>query len=234
MQTPLLLAINLPGIEILAIIVGAIVVWLWGLITGDQKPGAPRQNPANQPAPPQNRTAQSNAEIERFLQRANQQRQQKQPPPPPDRTAATRAREDEQRRRQTRKPPAPPRQKSTRRREQPVMAEVLPIPGESLPDHVRRGFDTRKFEQRASHLGSVDQAVEQLNEQVQHSFDHQVGHLAQAKRTAGRASDETDSTYGSSPLAAAHPLVAMISNPSNLQAAVILGEIMQPPTHRWD
>ncbi len=219
----------------LVIIVVAAGVYFWGLIAGDLKPGGPRANPGNQPPQPPNRNQQANAEIERFLQRANQQRQQKQPP---DRTAAAnRSREDEQRRRQQRRPPAPPappRQKSSRKRDEPIMAQVLPGPGDSVPDHVRKAFDNRKFEQRASHLGSVDQAVEQLNEQVQHTFDHEVGHLAKSKRTPGRASDETDSTYGSSPLAEAHPLVALLTNPANLRAAIILGEIMQPPTHRWE
>jgi hypothetical protein len=215
--TPLVAAIPigdiLEFIFILVVVGGGILVkWLSNM--NPQKPpmGAGRPKPPPQPAP---RDALSN-EIDDFLRRAAQRRQQTQPARPP------------------RRQPVAARSKPV---EQPAPAEVVARPvGGGLDKHLQQFTEEKKqFEQRAARLGDeVAQADDKIEAHLKDKFTHRLGSLErQSGVTAAQPMDYTGVQTAPMPVAAAG-FAAMLTTADSLRQAVVLTEILNRPTGRWE
>jgi len=104
--------------------------------------------------------------------------------------------------------------------------------GSSVGRHVQEHLGNNKFEERAGRLSHIKQSVEQdIGSHVKSVFDHQIGSLAvQRDAVADASAAEGIATDAGNP---AMEIVAMLGNPHSLRQAIILQEILQPPTHRW-
>ena len=138
--------------------------------------------------------------------------------------------------------------------------EVEPIEVEVVPDeftpvlpsrgkvgaHVEEHIGSSSFAEEVSRLGEeVDQADEKVEEWIHAKFDHEVGHLAQAEPTLadevydrkGGAFKHPDDNVWKEALAempvAAAAVAALLKNPATVRQAIILSEILRPPTVRW-
>jgi hypothetical protein len=180
------------------------------------RPGIPRPNPAAQPRPVQP-AGNVNDEIENFLRRAAQARaaQAAQPAAPPGAAQAA------PRQLVTSAAPALP----SRRPRSPelVSAEVVddeegPSIKGSVAEHVQRHLDTRQFAERAAQMTKVDDADELMQGHLQQTFQHQVGSLAESPKQE-RASSKPR-------VGPAAELAAVFRDPSRIQQAVILQEIL--------
>jgi hypothetical protein len=97
--------------------------------------------------------------------------------------------------------------------------------GGSVARHVEQHLDTSRFAERAGRLSHLQQTVEQdIGAHVRSKFDHQVGTLAKQGAAAGDAA--------AGPNVAAE-IAAMLSDPASIRNAIVLQEILSPPTHRW-
>ncbi|MEX2016661.1 MAG: hypothetical protein WD873_08455 [Candidatus Hydrogenedentales bacterium] len=97
---------------------------------------------------------------------------------------------------------------------------------------VHPSIDTRQFSERASHLGSFDEA-RSLENRLKETFSHQVGTLAAAPAdslaTQNRAAAAVAAATGTRQTL---PISALLSG-DNLRSAIILNEILQRPEERW-
>lgn len=102
--------------------------------------------------------------------------------------------------------------------------------GPAVP--VRPSIDTRDFAERATHLGSFDEA-RSLQNHVKQAFSHQVGTLTATSEdslaTQNRAAAAAAAATGSRQTL---PIAALLSG-GNLRNAIILNEILQRPVERW-
>lgn len=109
-----------------------------------------------------------------------------------------------------------------------VEAVDEPPTGAGVTSHVQQHLSNREFDQRASHLGSVEQEERAFEAQVHQAFDHKVGHLA--------ARAEEPAPGAASPVAPAissQTVAALLADPQSLRGAMVLNEILQRPTDRW-
>lgn len=89
-------------------------------------------------------------------------------------------------------------------------------------------LQTSRFDERAERLSHLQQTVEaDIGSHVQHAFDHRVGSLASAPSTAATAGASTDA------MNPALQLIALLGDPNGIRNAVLMHEILEPPTHRW-
>ncbi len=117
----------------------------------------------------------------------------------------------------------------------PVVAEIADSPNRGdVDDHVRRYLNTRQFEQRAEHLGTIDEKEKQFDRQIQQTFAHQVGHLRPSEfatpnddRSVSQAAPQVIDDEKKQ-----NKSFALLTG-SNLINAVIINEIMTRPEHRW-
>lgn len=185
----------------------------------------PQQGGRNAPEP-RGQTAQLNDEIEQFLKRAGQRRGENQP-----RERATRP--PESRPRAPKQPPAPPRQPL---REAPVDADVVLVDEprrESVADSVEKHLQTGTFEKRAAHLtDDITRAEEQMEEHLQAAFGRRVGTLAGAPVAKGPVTDAPTAAVEDAPSAAV-AFAQILRTPQGMREAIVLGEILARPEHRW-
>ena len=104
--------------------------------------------------------------------------------------------------------------------------------------HVEEHIGTSSFAERTSQLGEeVDQIDDDVDERIQKEFDHQVGRLAHLESTpADAAFDRRDAgVWGEakSDTLVADSLAAVFRDPASIRQAIILNEILRPPTDRW-
>jgi hypothetical protein len=213
------------------------VIWLINQIAAFNK-GKPGPKPqVNRPPNPnagQNRGPLE--EVEQFLREARkameaqqrgQQPQRSQPQPPPPKPKPQRQQKQQPKKQEkpaTRKPlSAASRLRSPEEEGEWNRAQL----GGSVGQHVSEHLGSSKFDERAGRLSQIQRAVDQdIGTHVKSSFDHQLGSLT--PQTA--ASGEPISDIGDNATAA---LLAMLRDPQSMRNAIILQEILQPPTHRW-
>jgi hypothetical protein len=187
----------------------------------------PPQQGGREPAPEgRGQTAQLNEEIEQFLKRAGQRRGENQP-----RERATR--QPESRPRAPKQPPAPPRQPL---RESPVDADVVPLDEprrESVAASVEKHLKTGTFEKRAAHLADdIVRADQQMEEHLQTAFGRRVGTLAGEPQAKAPVTDTPTAAVEDAPSAAA-AFAQILRTPQGMREAIVLGEILARPEHRW-
>lgn len=215
------------------------VIWIINQISGVKK--AAGRPPARPNAPPAGNAPAAGQrglmdEVERFLREARQameqqkpgaRPQQPQPAAKPGAKAKPNVRSPKTPRRKEEKP-APRRSLAEQTKLQPQAAEreldEIRLGG-SVAQHVREHLDTSRFDERAGKLSHLTQTVEQdIGSHVRGVFDHSVGSLSQQNAAAESTVDAQSS---------AAQIVAMLRDPAGMRNAIILQEILSPPTHRW-
>ncbi len=117
----------------------------------------------------------------------------------------------------------------------PYEANLTSVPSRQLPS-------SAKFQQRSAQMGQREQLADDMMEQHLHdTFDHDVGSLAGGSTTVASSYDESEyaeedvTPYVNDevfkPLA--DTLIEMLRNPTSIQHAIILNEVLQRPTDRW-
>jgi hypothetical protein len=221
------------------------VIWLINQIANANKGNAP-QGPkpqANRPAIPNPRQNRGPLEeVEQFLRDARKamegQQQQR-----PAQNAPRPAQQRPQQRAQTPKPPRLPKQqkkadKSPPRKPLSEQPRLRPQDSDRELDEIKLGGSVAqhvsehlgagsKFDERAGRLSHIQQSVDQdIGAHVKSAFDHQVGSLSQ--QGGGATLDAP--ALGDNP---ATSILALLRDPQGMRNAIILQEILQPPTHRW-
>jgi hypothetical protein len=169
----------------------------------------PQQQPQEQPRPQQ--------QMSRSL--PSQQR------PPQQQQSKKKQRREQQRREQ----PQPQRlATSERSRLRPDDDSHQESRGGDLSRLSGQHLQTSRFDERAERLSHLQQTVDSdIAGHVQQAFDHQIGSLHSAPSTAATAGASTDA------LNPALQLIALLSDPNGIRNAVLMREILEPPTHRW-
>ena len=213
------------------LIVGA--VWLFNrlLAAKQAKPAppatrpAPRRPPVRPPgrapgAQPGRSGDSLSAEIEQFLQESAGRKREAAPRQPAVKPTPVRTLVSTER-------------KAAVEAEAAVDAKVLERPnGEAMADAVRRHLDTRQFDARVSNLTEDMQRADVQREQhLKKTFDHKLGRLTDTSHSQVEAPGAlTAAQLGEG---TANAIGAMLSKPENLRHAIVLGEILQRPEHRW-
>jgi hypothetical protein len=113
--------------------------------------------------------------------------------------------------------------------EYPVEAEIVeaePV-HEGIATKLRTGIDTSDVTQGAARMGAeVGLADDKLDAHLHAAFDHRVGNL-QAR------SDESAQPETAGARSFAAEIVDMFRDPRRISQAIILNEILNPPTQRW-
>jgi hypothetical protein len=167
-------------------------------------------------------------EIEEFLRRAAALRNQ-QAQPAQQRSPAPAAR------------PVAPAQVYTPPRLAPsdeiLDAEVIDtgdVSGDDVAHYVKQHLSPREFEERSQHAAErIRLADDAMEAHLHDAFEHRLGALG---ATTSRAEDST--LDDAEAAAAAQPpqvpdLVKILRSPRDLRNAIILNELLTPPTHRW-
>lgn len=166
-------------------------------------------------------------DIEEFLRRAAQRRAQQQgkPQPPPARTPPARK-------------PAP-RPQPSRVHEAEIIDEVEIVDpdvfhGTSVADHVSQHMRAGVFDERISHLGEdVDASDDRMEEHLHEYFEHDLGQLGARTSAAADSILDDDSPGQQRKPATPVDYLALLRNPNAIRQAIILNEILSPPTDRW-
>lgn len=116
---------------------------------------------------------------------------------------------------------------------------VLPSHRE-VAAHVEGHIGASSFAERTSRLGeAVDEIDENIEERIHQEFDHQVGSLAHAESTIADAAfqrhdtDAWEDTKTETPVAGPAPWSDVFKDPESIRRAIVLTEILRPPTERW-
>lgn len=100
--------------------------------------------------------------------------------------------------------------------------------GSSVGQHVQEHLGTSRFDERAGRLSHLRQQVEaDIGGHVSSAFDHKVGSL-----TTGSVAATTSNDTPTGPNQVVE-LVAMLKDPMSMRNAVLMREILEPPSHRW-
>jgi hypothetical protein len=103
---------------------------------------------------------------------------------------------------------------------------------ESVAEHVAEHVDaaTRELAEHSARLGDrVIQADQQFDDQVKAKFDHQLGTLG-SQRDAGPPERPTAPASD----APARQIAAMLADPAGVRQAIVLSEILNRPSDRWE
>jgi hypothetical protein len=118
----------------------------------------------------------------------------------------------------------------------PVDADVVLLDEprrESVASSVEKHLQTGSFEKRAAHLtDDITRAEEQMEEHLQAAFGRRVGTLADAPIAAGPVTDTPVAAIDDAPPAAA-AFAQILRTPQGMREAIVLGEILARPEHRW-
>ena len=167
---------------------------------------------AEQPASPARQ--QLNDELNDFLRKAGDKRQNAPPQPAPQ--------------------PRPANYRSQSRKQKKQSAPVLDaqVVEEPLAKRkVKSSIVSRSLDQRAQSLAHLPHVESRLEQQVQQKFAHKVGHLTGHSEPIVTA--PTTSTVHPTSAPGAARLLQVLANPQNVRDAIVLGEILQRPEHRW-
>lgn len=171
-------------------------------------------------------------DLEEFLRKAaarKNQRSSNNPPqsPPPSQQSTQQQRSSSQPPRQQ----SNPQQNSQRPSEQSSLSrsEPRPVPSENRPSvgHLKSSVNTRDVAAHASDLGAVTrQADERL-----------VSHQQQAFGANSLMSKDTTSAaivHSAAVTIDTNSIFEALRSPQKIQQSIILGEILNRPTHLWD
>jgi hypothetical protein len=224
-MTPLaaLLLADVPWEKVIIPIVMVIVYginYFLGQVKRSQMQGGPPK-PAGAPKPARQEL---NEELNEFLRRATQRRGEGSGAA----EAAQRAAE------QARTPPV-------RRRKKPVVevVEVQDAADEPLRNRPRvaSALEKRTIEDPARPLTQLGRVEDSLQSRMRESFDHQIGQLAGPATAAAAPPEPRDealaATAPPSLSVSAGDIAGMFANPQSVGQALILGEILSRPVHRW-
>ena len=182
-------------------------------------------------APPRPATPQPvQDEIEEFLRRAAQQKQTGQPNQPPRPQTS---------RQQTLRPSqmTPEVAKSLKRRAKKagkaevVTASVVEKPIERR--HLTTVTDHLSGRSLESRVGGLQQHEQQFEVQAGLRSQHTIGTLAHDDLAATAGNEEPPGDISMAMAPATTRLAALINDPDQMRNAVILGEILARPEHRW-
>ena len=100
--------------------------------------------------------------------------------------------------------------------------------GSTVGQHVQEHLGTSRFDERAGRLSHLRQTVEaDIGAHVSSAFDHKVGSLATG---SAAATTSNDTPTGPNQVV---ELVAMLKDPMSMRNAILMREILEPPSHRW-
>lgn len=246
--TTLLAGLILPAAQWTEVIVPIVVFVIWiinqiaNLNKGKPQGPKPQANRPPLPNPRQNRGPLE--EVEQFLRdtRKAMEGQQRgagqQVAPPPQRQQLQKPKPQQQKQqKQTKKPekPAPRKSLAEQSRLRPQADEGewdRATLGGSVAEHVSQHLGGNKFDERTGRLSQIQKSVEQdIGTHVKGAFDHQVGSLAVQRDAVADSSAAADVLSDVENPAA--QIIAMLRDPQSLRNAIVLQEILQPPTHRW-
>ena len=114
---------------------------------------------------------------------------------------------------------------------------VLSSRGE-VSAHVEGHIGASSFAERTSRLGEdVDQIDDDVDERIHQEFDHHIGNIAHVESAkADAAFDRHDMTVweeSQTDTSVAASLADVFKDPQSIRRAIILNEILRPPTGRW-
>jgi len=189
-----------------------------------QKPVAAGIQAANQGGDPR-------SDVDDFLRRLEQQKEAEN-----QQAAQGARRRNEQTQREKNRLRKQQLQEQRRKREQ--LASAGPPPnvqrGETVGEHVRQHMGHLKestLAEQAAHLGEqVAQADDRVAARLHEKFDHQLGKL-QARNTQRRSEAAAAAVLEPT---SAESIAALLANPDSIRNAIVLNEILQRPTDRWD
>lgn len=213
---PCLAAIDPNTLKILGFVIVALI-YVFNQFVGSAKAHQQRRPPRPDPRlrPPAPGKQEVNDEVAEFLRRTAE-RTNKRPAEP-----------------QTAQPPARRRLVERRLPSEPLPGELVeaetveePSLGGGLAARVQQDLASRELGERTSQWGRVEQEERAFDAQVQHAFDHQVGHLA-------RRADEPAAATAPADELSSQSIAALLADPQNLRGAIVLNEILQRPTDRW-
>jgi hypothetical protein len=214
------------------------LVWIINQMVGGKKaaPQPPRPQPRPNVPPPAAGPKPAGQrglmdEVEQFLREARRAMEQQQQKPAPKPAPPQAVRPQQPRPQQKQKQPRRP-EKAAARPPQRLQQHAADRPlddvdlGGSVARHVEQHLDTTsRFAERAGRLSHLQQQVEHdIGDHVRSKFDHQVGTLATQSATAA------DATAAPNPAA---QIAAMLADPVSIRNAIVLHEILSPPTQRW-
>jgi hypothetical protein len=169
-----------------------------------QPPMRPKQPGQVPPVPKKTQPADAlSAEIEKFLKDAVGRRQSTQRP----------------------KPAAPPPVQVV------TQVEVVSDTSrESVAKSVAKHLDTHRFGDRADQMtDDMKRADAQREQHFKKTFSHQIGRLADTSSKEVETSGQQDAAVPASP----SDIAQLLASPLQVRNAIILNEILQPPSHRW-
>ena len=105
---------------------------------------------------------------------------------------------------------------------------------ESVAASVEKHLKTGTFEKRAAHLADdIVRADQQMEEHLQAAFGRRVGTLAgDAPAAKSPVTDTPTAAVEDAPSAAA-AFAQILRTPQGMREAIVLGEILARPEHRW-
>jgi len=186
-------------------------------------------------------------EVERFLQEARKATEKAQNRPPQQQVPTPQALEQRRMRNQQKAAQRAASKQKQQKSQQAKRGETRSLGGLSdrhlqsklelsaeeetfrgtVAEHVAEHLDTRRFDERAGRLSHLQSTVEKdIGGHVRSVFDHQVGTLTDKPTVQTAAVVATTASP-------AEQIVAMLRDPQSMRNAVILQEILRPPTDRW-
>jgi hypothetical protein len=195
----------------LLVALGSFAVWVYNQIKEGQKEKPP---PAEKPE----------SELEDLLRRGLHGEPRPQQPPAqggrPPQSARPPVRRPE-------KPAAPPG-----RLAQPLSQQAAPDERPvAVSQHVQKHLDTHEFDERTEALGQLGQIDDTVDDHVHDAFDHEVASIGAEGGAAEEGGEGATGEPGVAAAAAAG-IGAVFADPDQLRTAIILQEILRPPS--WE
>jgi hypothetical protein len=245
-------------VELIGSVVGLFALVLWvikQIVEANKQAPPPRPRPAAVQAqaqprgenPPAQQADPLRHQVEEFLRRSGRGPQENQPAAPQRRVRPATASEvellvDEEAIAAERRPLAQPLRPVERDRPaapstQPAAAQrvarkAAPKRRQSVAEHVAENIaaHSREVAEQASRLGQrIIEEDQQFDVQLKAKFDHQVGTLT-GSAVAAAEQAEALATHAARPAA---QIAALLANPEGVRQAIVINEILRPPSERW-
>jgi hypothetical protein len=232
--------------QIISLLVGlaVLVIWIIGQIAEARKQKPPLRPEPGQPPDRRARGDQADqlrSEVEEFLRQAAGKEREAAPPrrqavvPPPAQARPPRKSstvevliDDDPSALEVQMLEPPSRVSRGPAREAAVKNAPARSAREKPPDRPVHEIRERTFAERISHLGErVALADDQMSANVHAKFDHAVGRLSGAPIASAFQAPIAE-------IAPARQIADMLSSPTGVRQAIVLGEVLIRPEHRWD
>ena len=187
-----------------------------------QQRQAPRPPVAAEAVPPARQ--QLNEELNDFLRRAGDKRQAAPPPSPPPAGSQFPA--------GAQRPPARPNPRKQKKSAPPVLeAQVVEEPLSKRK--MKSSINTRSLEQRAQALAHLNRPEQAREPKAQHRVSYRAGSLASEAKQDVAVVESQASTPRAAAMSGASHLLELLASPQGVRDALVLGEILNRPEHRW-